>query len=276
LARCSPEIGAVRSVLFSVRRWEKAPGHVRIRRLPGAIAMLGRERQAARALPMNAVMTDSPYKPQIVRVEVTAQWLAENVAKQRAYEVSRRMWTAVFRPSDPRAQPAVTQSRKNPRSPPRKIRLVGRSPSINDGHAGWGKPCRSTEACLVHRLPGCSRPIAAALAAGSTATTRPRWRPSGAAPVPALPPASRCMAGGSSGPTWSSRRWMLRSSTWHGTVSYDRFIGGVRRSRLQCGKGALGRRSPLKKTTGRQSLRSSSMSSAVPVGPDQLLAAVRP
>jgi hypothetical protein len=48
-------------------------------------------------------MTDSPYKPQIVRVEVTAQWLAENVTKQRAYE---GMWTAAFQPSDPRAQPA--------------------------------------------------------------------------------------------------------------------------------------------------------------------------
>ena len=56
---------------------------------------------------MNAVMTDSPYKPPIVRVEVTARWIAENAAKQRACEASRRMWTAAFQPSDPRAQPAV-------------------------------------------------------------------------------------------------------------------------------------------------------------------------
>jgi hypothetical protein len=55
-------------------------------------------------------MTDSPYKPQIVRIEVTAQWLAEGAAKQRAYEASRRMWTSAFQPSDPRAQPA-TRSR---------------------------------------------------------------------------------------------------------------------------------------------------------------------
>jgi hypothetical protein len=57
-----------------------------------------------------AVMTDSPYKPPIVRVEVTAQWLAEGAAKQRAYEISRQLWMAAFRPSDPRAQPA-TRSR---------------------------------------------------------------------------------------------------------------------------------------------------------------------
>lgn len=52
-------------------------------------------------------MTDSPYKPPIVRAEVTAQWLAEGAAKQRAYEIDRRLWMAAFRPSDPRAQPAI-------------------------------------------------------------------------------------------------------------------------------------------------------------------------
>ena len=45
-----------------------------------------------------------------LRVEVTASFLAENAAKQRAYEARRRVWTAGFRPSDPRAQP-VAQSR---------------------------------------------------------------------------------------------------------------------------------------------------------------------
>jgi hypothetical protein len=52
-------------------------------------------------------MTDSPYKPPIIRIEVTAQWLAEGTAKQRAYEASRRLWTAAFQPSNPRAQPAA-------------------------------------------------------------------------------------------------------------------------------------------------------------------------
>ena len=55
-------------------------------------------------------MSDSSYKPQVVRVEVTAKWLADNAAKQRAHEIDRRMWTAAFQPSDPRAQPA-TRSR---------------------------------------------------------------------------------------------------------------------------------------------------------------------
>jgi hypothetical protein len=61
-----------------------------------------------------AVMTDNPYKAPIVRVEVTTQWLAENAAKQRAYEIGRRLWTAPFQPSDTRAQPA-TRSRSRGR-----------------------------------------------------------------------------------------------------------------------------------------------------------------
>jgi hypothetical protein len=55
-------------------------------------------------------MTDSPFKPSPDRADVTAQWIAENLAKQRAYEISRRMWTANFLPSDPKAQP-VSRSR---------------------------------------------------------------------------------------------------------------------------------------------------------------------
>jgi hypothetical protein len=43
--------------------------------------------------------------PPPVRVEVTAQFLAENQAKRRAYEERRRMWTAAFHPARPRAQP---------------------------------------------------------------------------------------------------------------------------------------------------------------------------
>jgi hypothetical protein len=39
-----------------------------------------------------------------MRVEVTAQFIAETAAKQRTYEARRRMWTTGFHPSDPRAQ----------------------------------------------------------------------------------------------------------------------------------------------------------------------------
>jgi hypothetical protein len=46
--------------------------------------------------------TDAPN-----RVEVTAEFLAETSARQRAYEARRRLWTAAFHPSDPRAQGAV-------------------------------------------------------------------------------------------------------------------------------------------------------------------------
>ena len=45
------------------------------------------------------------------RVEVTARFLAENGAKQKAYEVQRRMWTAAFHPSEPRAQTAARSRR---------------------------------------------------------------------------------------------------------------------------------------------------------------------
>jgi hypothetical protein len=38
-----------------------------------------------------------------VRVEVTAQFLAEAGERQRAYEARRKIWTAAFHPSEPRA-----------------------------------------------------------------------------------------------------------------------------------------------------------------------------
>jgi hypothetical protein len=44
------------------------------------------------------------------RVEVTAKFLAETSARQRAYEARRRIWTAAFQPSDPRTQ-AASRSR---------------------------------------------------------------------------------------------------------------------------------------------------------------------
>jgi hypothetical protein len=41
------------------------------------------------------------------RVEVTAEFIRDGIEKQHAYEQSRRLWTAQFTPSDPRAQPAA-------------------------------------------------------------------------------------------------------------------------------------------------------------------------
>jgi hypothetical protein len=45
------------------------------------------------------------------RVEVTAKFLAEASERQRAYEARRQMWTAAFRPSEPRAL-AASRSRR--------------------------------------------------------------------------------------------------------------------------------------------------------------------
>jgi len=50
----------------------------------------------------NKTETDTPR-----RVEVTANFLAETNSRQRAYEARRRIWTAAFHASDPRAQPAA-------------------------------------------------------------------------------------------------------------------------------------------------------------------------
>ncbi len=49
-----------------------------------------------------------------VRVEVTARFLAEAAERQRAYEARRKIWTAAFHPSEPRAQ-AVSRSRRTGR-----------------------------------------------------------------------------------------------------------------------------------------------------------------
>jgi hypothetical protein len=38
---------------------------------------------------------------------VTAKFLVDSAARQRAYEVRRRLWTAAFHPADPRAQAAA-------------------------------------------------------------------------------------------------------------------------------------------------------------------------
>jgi hypothetical protein len=57
-------------------------------------------------------MTDSSDKAQPVRVEVTARFITETAAKQRAYEARRRVWTAAFHPSEPRAQTLAVSRRR--------------------------------------------------------------------------------------------------------------------------------------------------------------------
>jgi len=52
-------------------------------------------------------MTDRAETGVPARVEVTAKFLAESTARQRAYEARRRMWTTAFHPSDPRVQAAA-------------------------------------------------------------------------------------------------------------------------------------------------------------------------
>jgi hypothetical protein len=58
----------------------------------------------------NAQMDRADRTPP-ARVEVTAGFLAEAGAKQKAYEAQRRMWTSAFHPSEPRAQAAARSRR---------------------------------------------------------------------------------------------------------------------------------------------------------------------
>jgi hypothetical protein len=55
-----------------------------------------------------------------VRVEVTAKFLSEAAEHQRAYEARRKMWTAAFRPSEPRAQAAARSRRSGRINDPRQ------------------------------------------------------------------------------------------------------------------------------------------------------------
>jgi hypothetical protein len=57
-------------------------------------------------------MTDNSPKALPVRVEVTARFIGETAAKQRAYEDRRRMWTSAFHPSEPRAQTLAVSRRR--------------------------------------------------------------------------------------------------------------------------------------------------------------------
>jgi len=54
-------------------------------------------------------MTDRDKIPP--RVEVTTRFLADAMARQRAYEAQRRMWTQAFHPAEPRAQAAARSRR---------------------------------------------------------------------------------------------------------------------------------------------------------------------
>lgn len=65
-------------------------------------------------------MTDRPDNVPPGRVEVTANFLAESGAKQRAYEARRRMWTSVFHSSEPRAQPTALSRRRGKIDDPRQ------------------------------------------------------------------------------------------------------------------------------------------------------------
>jgi hypothetical protein len=57
------------------------------------------------------------------RVEVTAKFLADADARQRTYEARRKMWTAAFHPSEPRAQAASRSRRIGRINDPRQGRL---------------------------------------------------------------------------------------------------------------------------------------------------------
>ena len=51
---------------------------------------------------------------------MTAKFLADVATRQRAYEARRRMWTAVFHPSEPRAQPTGMSRRRGKIDDPRQ------------------------------------------------------------------------------------------------------------------------------------------------------------
>jgi hypothetical protein len=57
------------------------------------------------------------------RVEVTAKFLAQAETRQRAYEARRKMWTAAFHPSEPRAQAASRSRRIGKINDPRQGRF---------------------------------------------------------------------------------------------------------------------------------------------------------
>jgi len=68
-------------------------------------------------------MADMTGKAKPYQVEVTAAFLADCAAKQKAYEQQRRMWTAAFHPSEPRAQALGISRRRGPIHDPRQRKL---------------------------------------------------------------------------------------------------------------------------------------------------------
>jgi hypothetical protein len=68
-------------------------------------------------------MTDSDRPGPPVRVEVTAKFIEENRAKQRAYEERRRLWTEPLQPLRPRAQAAAASRGRGKINDPRQHRF---------------------------------------------------------------------------------------------------------------------------------------------------------
>jgi hypothetical protein len=66
---------------------------------------------------------DEPDKIPPLQVGVTAKFLADSAAKQKAYELQRRMWTSAYRPSEPRAQALAVSRRRGQIHDPRQRKL---------------------------------------------------------------------------------------------------------------------------------------------------------
>jgi len=69
------------------------------------------------------LMSSDGYKFNPPRVEVAAEWVRENQAKQKAYEQSRKLWTSAFLPSQPRAMAASTSRAQGKIHDPRQKKL---------------------------------------------------------------------------------------------------------------------------------------------------------
>lgn len=68
-------------------------------------------------------MSDERDRSSPRQVEVTVPFLTEAAAKQRAYAERRRLWTAAFHPSEPRAQALSVSRRRGQIHDPRQTKL---------------------------------------------------------------------------------------------------------------------------------------------------------
>jgi hypothetical protein len=68
-------------------------------------------------------MTDRGSRTPPEQVEVTAEFLTQAAAKQKAYQARRRMWTAAFQPSEPRTQALTISRRRGTIHDPRQKKL---------------------------------------------------------------------------------------------------------------------------------------------------------